>query len=253
LKPNFFAVIIGSEILQGRRDDSHFSFLRDELSKRGWRLSGVYIIEDNPKLMEDTFSLLKSISNSVIFSFGGIGATPDDYTREVVGKVFRNGDMEFHQEFKDIIIKKFGVENSQYRVNLAYLPKNSQLLYDNPINGMCGFQLDNRFFFTPGFPQMAHPMVCEALNLYYPKSEVQIFSHSIVVNSAESSLIDWMNGVENGITLSSLPKIEKDENGNLTRSVEIKIESENSKIVDKEFDKLLNFLKEKDIKYSIIV
>ena len=47
-----FTVIIGTEILNGRREDSHFKFLRNKLLERGYELNGSFIIKDNPKLMQ---------------------------------------------------------------------------------------------------------------------------------------------------------------------------------------------------------
>jgi molybdopterin-biosynthesis enzyme MoeA-like protein len=250
--PKFFALIIGSEILQGRREDKHFTFLRDELNRRGWHLSGTYIIEDDKGLMESTLKLIQAIPNSVIFSFGGIGATPDDYTREIAGQIFRNGEMEFHNEFREKIFKKFGVENSKHRVNMSYLPKDSQLLYDNPVNGMCGFKIDNRFFFVPGFPEMAHPMIREALNLHFPVNDHKLFSLSLRVFAPENALIDWMNQLPDEVTLSSLPKIEKDEAGHLKPNVEIKIDAKEQEVVEREMNRLLAYIQECEFNYTIL-
>ena len=35
-KPNFYSVIIGTELLNGRRKDAHFSFLNAHLLSRSW-------------------------------------------------------------------------------------------------------------------------------------------------------------------------------------------------------------------------
>jgi len=249
MKPKFFAVIIGSEILDGRRNDKHFEFLKIELKKRGWYLTGVYIIEDDIDLMKQTYQQIRDIPNSVIFSFGGIGATPDDYTREVTSSVFTNGEMRFNQEFKERIVNKFGVKGSVHRVNMSNLPKNAKLLYDNPINKMSGFYLENRFFFVPGFPEMSHPMVREALNQFYPKNSEIMFSFSLIVETSENILIDWMEQLPNIITLSSLPKLDKDKNGKIKPSVDIQIKSIDKKILDEEKDKLLKILHTLKIKY----
>ena len=70
---NFYSVIIGTELLNGRRQDAHFSFLNKELLKRGWEHKGSFVINDEPPFMEDIFSLIKKDPKSVMFSFGGIG------------------------------------------------------------------------------------------------------------------------------------------------------------------------------------
>jgi molybdopterin-biosynthesis enzyme MoeA-like protein len=243
LRKKFFAIIIGSEILDGRREDQHFQFLKDELGKRDLKLTSLFVIEDEPELMGRTFQFVKDIPNSVLFSFGGIGATPDDFTRVVSADIFRNGEMEFNGQFREKIISKFGIENSKHRVNMSYLPKNSQLLKNNPINGMYGFYLDDRFFFVPGFPEMSHPMIREALDKLFFNSGEKSFSKSIFLNTSENSLIDFMNGLPKEITLSSLPKIDLVD-GVLKPSVEIRIESFSEEIFNREFERLERVVKE---------
>ena len=103
----FYLVIIGSEILNGRREDLHFNFLKDELTKRNYELFATFVLKDDIKLMQDVFSLVKNDNDSVMFSFGGIGATLDDCTRAVSAKVFANNVLEIHEEGKKILEKKF--------------------------------------------------------------------------------------------------------------------------------------------------
>jgi len=250
-KPVFFAVIIGSEILDGRRIDKHFDFLKSELGKRGWTLSGSFIIEDDVKLMKNTYSMIRNIPNSVIFSFGGIGATPDDFTRKVSSQIFTDGQMEINQEFRNSIVKRFGIKNSIHRVNMSNLPKNSELLYNNPVNQMNGFFLENRFFFVPGFPEMSHPMISEALDKFFPENNEKIYSQGFIIQTSENILIDFMEELPNIITLSSLPKINKDENGNILPSVDIQLKSLNKQILDDEVQKLLNIITKLQIYYKL--
>ena len=205
-KVNFYSVIIGTELLNGRRTDAHFSFLNTQLLQRGWEQKASFVIEDDPKLMFDIFTLIKSDPNSVMFCFGGIGSTPDDYTRVVAGKVFRDGKMEFHEEAKNRILNQFGNEAYPHRINMAYLPINAKLL-KNVVNNVAGFYLEDRFFFTPGFPSMSQAMVIEALDKIYPKSNIEKYRKVMTINASENDLIDTMKKIPENIDLSSLPKI----------------------------------------------
>ena len=205
-KVNFYSVIIGTELLNGRRNDAHFSFLNKQLLQRGWEQKASFVINDDSKLMFDIFNLIKSDPNSVMFCFGGIGATPDDYTREVAGKVFTNGKMEFHEEAKNRIINQLGDEAFPHRINMAYLPINAKLL-TNVVNNVAGFYLEDRFFFTPGFPSMSQAMVIEALDKLYPKSNIEKYRQVMTINASENDLIDTMKKIPENIDLSSLPKI----------------------------------------------
>jgi molybdopterin-biosynthesis enzyme MoeA-like protein len=205
-KPNFYSVIIGTELLNGRRKDAHFAFLNAQLLSRGWEQKASFVINDDTNLMENIFNLIKDDANSVMFCFGGIGATPDDYTRVVAGKVFTNGKMEFHEEAKNRIINQFGDEAYPHRINMAYLPINAKLLM-NVVNNVAGFYLEDRFFFTPGFPSMSQAMVIESLDKLYPKSNIEKYRKVMTINASENDLIDTMKKIPENIDLSSLPKI----------------------------------------------
>lgn len=205
-KPNFYSVIIGTELLNGRRKDAHFAFLNQQLLSRGWEQKASFIINDDTNLMENIFNLIKNDPNSVMFCFGGIGATPDDYTREVAGKVFTNGNMEFHEEAKNRIINQFAQEAYPHRINMAYLPINAKLL-TNVVNNVAGFYLEDRFFFTPGFPSMSQAMVVEALDKLYPKSNIEKYRKVMTINASENDLINTMKKIPEHLDFSSLPKI----------------------------------------------
>ncbi|HEX2651054.1 MAG TPA: molybdopterin-binding protein, partial [Burkholderiales bacterium] len=79
----FGAYVIGDEILVGKRQDKHFSFLIEALGRRGLRLSWAQYLGDEPERLAAEFR--RSLAGGdTVFSFGGIGATPDDHTRQCV-------------------------------------------------------------------------------------------------------------------------------------------------------------------------
>ncbi|RXK00166.1 molybdopterin-binding protein [Arcobacter sp. CECT 8986] len=244
-QPNFYSVIIGTELLNGRRKDAHFSFLNQELLLRGWTHKASFVIEDDPILMENTFKLIQSDKNSVMFCFGGIGSTPDDLTRQIAAKVFRDSKMYFHPKAKELVENEFKQKAYPHRINMAYLPVDSKLL-DNVVNNVPGFYLDDRFFFTPGFPSMSQSMVLQALNTLYPKNSVNKFRLSLTANCGESDLIDVMNQMTKEVELSSLPKFV--ENG---RRTVISLSSENKKILEESFQKFIVHLEKLKIEYVL--
>ena len=77
----FGLIVIGDEILSGRRQDKHLSKLIELLTERGLSLSWARYVADDPEqitaILKDSFA-----SGDVVFSTGGIGATPDDHTRQ---------------------------------------------------------------------------------------------------------------------------------------------------------------------------
>lgn len=243
--PHFYAVIIGSEILNGRRDDKHFLFIRDALLQRGHTLFSSFIIKDDPILIHNIFTMIKNDPDSVMFSFGGIGSTPDDLTRQIAADVFSDGILLPHPSFHAHIVERFGEAAYPHRVHMAELPKNSGLLH-NVINNMSGFYLEERYFFMPGFPEMSHPMVEEALVRFYSES-AKTYRHTLIAQTSENTLIDVMNQLDSRVDFSSLPMMN---GGNPT--VEISVAATDMILSQSSFQLFINALEEKIISYKII-
>jgi len=246
--PRFFALIIGTEILNRRRSDRHFDFLSRELLERGYKLSGSFIIEDDPALIVQTLKFLSSQPRSVVFSFGGIGSTPDDHTRKCAAIALRDGTLKEHPEAREIIarrIETMKIPDGRYPLRMALLPNGAKVLKENPVNGMPGFYLDDRYFFVPGFPEMAHPMIRWALDRYFPPREHKPLRKTLTAQTRESALIDLMEHLPEGVDLSSLPKIT--EGG---PRVSISLSGDDAAEVESAFDAFKKALETRGIPYS---
>lgn len=243
--PHFYAVIIGTEILNGRRTDKHFEFVRTELSQRSYDLYATLIIKDDPALIEQTFNLIKSDDKAVLFSFGGIGSTPDDLTRHIAAKVFTGSPPVRHSRFESDIIERFGENAYPHRIQMADLPGGAQLLH-NPVNNMSGFFLDRRYFFVPGFPEMAHPMITEALTRFYPKAPEK-FRKTLLAQTGENSLIDVMKRVPDHIELSSLPMLKEN-----VPTVELSLASFDMNELEEWFSQFTDDLQRRCIDYTLL-
>ncbi|MBA3026308.1 MAG: competence/damage-inducible protein A [Sulfurimonas sp.] len=242
---NFYAVIIGTEILNGRREDKHFEFLKGELARYGHELFASFIIKDDKELMKSCYRLILSDKNAVMFSFGGIGSTPDDLTREIAAEVFTSKPLQTHKEFKNDILQRFGEESYPHRIHMADLPEGSQLLF-NPVNNMSGFSLQERFFFVPGFPQMAHPMIRSAIETAFSYADEK-FRYTLLAQTSENTLISIMQQIPDNIELSSLPIFI-----NARASVELSLSGTDEAIIQKYFKLFCNELKNKNIEYKLI-
>ncbi|MDP3464529.1 MAG: molybdopterin-binding protein [Sulfuricurvum sp.] len=243
--PHFYAVIIGSEILNGRREDKHFTFIRDALIRRGHSLFSTFIIKDDGELIRSIFTLIKNDPDGVLFSFGGIGSTPDDLTRAIAADVFSDGVLVSHKQFYSDIIERFGQEAYPYRINMANLPKNAELLH-NVINNMSGFSLENRYFFMPGFPEMSHPMVEKALERFYPRGSAT-YRKTLIAQTSENTLIEVMEQLSPDVDFSSLPMINKG-----TPTVEISIASTDEELCEKNFECFTRDLTTRSIPFVIL-
>ena len=223
---HFYSIIIGTELLNGRRVDKHFAFINNELTQRGLLHVANFVINDNPQLIKNCFNTILNDPNSILFCFGGIGATPDDLTRQIASDIFVEQPLSLHVKAKELIEKQFGVEAYPHRINMAMLPPDAKLLH-NVINNVPGFQLFNRFFFTPGFPSMAWPMVKEALDMFFP-NQTKVFSLSFIVESPENDLIEIMEALPKELSFSSLPRFDGEK-----RCVEIYLAHQNKALVEK--------------------
>jgi molybdopterin-biosynthesis enzyme MoeA-like protein len=188
---NIGIYIIGDEILSGKRKDAHLSKVIELLSARGLQLSWANYLGDIP---EQITNLLKAsmARGDIVFSFGGIGATPDDFTRQCAADAAAVA-IERHAGAVAEIEAQYGESAYPKRVLMADFPKGCDLI-PNPINRVAGFSL-NQHYFVPGFPEMAHPMVEWVLETYYPHlfHKLNYLEDSILVTEAgESDLIDLM-------------------------------------------------------------
>jgi len=201
---HFYSVIIGTELLNARRVDKHFAFINQELRNRGLLHHANFVIRDEESLIRNCFETVLRDTKSVLFCFGGIGATPDDLTRSIAAEVFTQEPLCLHVKAKECIEKQFKEEAYPHRIAMAMLPKGAELLH-NVVNNVPGFSLSRRFFFTPGFPSMAWPMVQEALNTHFP-NQPQPYSETFIVEAAENDLIDIMQALPPELDFSSLPR-----------------------------------------------
>ena len=153
-EPAFGLLVVGTEILIGRRRDAHLPFMIDTLAARGLELAWVRIVGDDPWRLERV--LAESMAgDDVVFCFGGIGATPDDHTRAAAARA-AGVTLELHAAAVVEIETRFGEQARPQRIRMAELPRGARLI-PNPVNRIPGFSL-GRHHFVPGFPQMGWPM-----------------------------------------------------------------------------------------------
>jgi molybdopterin-biosynthesis enzyme MoeA-like protein len=190
----FGGYIIGDEILVGKRHDKHLSFLIEALAKRGLRLSWAHYLGDDPERLTAEFRRSLA-SGDVVFSFGGIGATPDDHTRQCVARA-AGAKLGLHPDAEREIRSRFGNETTPERLRMGEFPEGASVI-PNPVNRIPGFSLGEHHF-VPGFPQMAWPMVEWVLETRYHGlfdrdrwSEESI----LVFEAGESQLIPAMEAV----------------------------------------------------------
>ena len=224
----FGAVIIGDEILSGKRQDKHFAKIAEMLGSRGLRLSWVEYLGDDRARLAATFRRTMS-AGDVVFSCGGIGNTPDDHTRQAVAAAL-GVELELHPRGYEELQARFANEEiTDKRKLLVTFPAGVQII-PNPFNRIPGFMVKDHYF-VPGFPQMAHPMIEWALDSFYAdlfKPVEGVVEKAFLLTGPmayESALLDLMERIVKdypGLRLFSLPSL----NGNERKHLELGVEGE---------------------------
>lgn len=203
----FGLLLIGDELLSGKRQDRHFPHMLETLAARGLEVAWVRLVGDDRErltcTLRETFA-----SGDIVFSFGGIGGTPDDVTRECAAAALGRGVVR-HPEAMKILEERFGADIGPHRVRMAELPEDAVLI-PNPVNRIPGFSLQDHHF-LPGFPNMAWPMAEWVLDTRYAdlvNTSPPVEQRVIVEGAPESMLIPLMEEIlatHPGLKLSSLP------------------------------------------------
>jgi len=206
------ALVIGDEILVGKRSDKHFPFVIEALARRGLRLAFCEYHGDDPARLSATLKRTLA-AGDIVFSFGGIGATLDDHTRQCAAEALGVG-LAVHPDAEREIRARFGGEVTPSRLAMGTFPLGASII-PNPVNRIPGFSVADHHF-VPGFPQMAWPMVEWVLDTRYAQlvdrdrwQEGSIF----VFEAGESQLIGAMEAVGAefpGIKVFSLPSMADD-------------------------------------------
>jgi len=203
------ALVIGDEILVGKRSDKHFAFVVEALARRGLRLAFCEYHGDDPARLTATLKRTFA-AGDIVFSFGGIGATPDDHTRQCAAEALGVG-LALHPDAEREIRTRFGGEVTPNRLAMGTFPQGASII-PNPVNRIPGFSIADHHF-VPGFPQMAWPMVEWVLDTRYAQlvdrdrwQEGSI----LVLEAGESQLIGVMEQVGAdfpGVKVFSLPSM----------------------------------------------
>ncbi|MBC7437732.1 MAG: competence/damage-inducible protein A [Bdellovibrionales bacterium] len=240
---NFGLIIIGDEILSGKRTDKHMPKVIDLLKARGLQLAYADYVGDSREHI--TAALKRAFaSGDVVFSCGGIGATPDDHTRQCAGAALGQ-PLALHPQAEALIRERMqdtareqGVPyepdrpDNIHRLNMGTFPQDAEII-PNPYNKIPGFSCKGQgggiVHFVPGFPVMAWPMVEWVLDTHYAHlfTTASWVEQSVIVFGAmEAALTPLMEDIERahaGVKVFSLPSVDHPEYG---RHIELGVKGE---------------------------
>ena len=232
----FGLLIIGDEILSGKRADKHLPKVIELLAARGLSLGWARYVGDEPaRITADLRDALAAAAadGDVVFSCGGIGATPDDHTRQCAAAAL-GVPLVLHREARELItlrMSEMAAERGEtfdadsrdnvHRLNMGVFPEGAEII-PNPYNRIPGFSLrppaaaraGGGVYFVPGFPVMAWPMIewvldhhCRALHRTPGVQEMSV----IVFGAMEAALTPLMERLETdhpGVKVFSLPSVD---------------------------------------------
>ncbi len=227
-KPDFGLIIVGDEILSGKRADKHLPKVIELLHERGLSLAWAEYVGDSPERITQTLARAFA-SGDVVFSTGGIGATPDDHTRQCAGRALGR-ELALHPQAEALIrermqdtAKEQGTvydpdrPDNIHRLNMGVFPVGASII-PNPYNKIAGFscvaQGGGTVHFVPGFPVMAWPMMAWVLDTHYAEHfnrEAWVEQSVVVFGAMEAALTPLMESLEldhPGIKVFSLPSVD---------------------------------------------
>jgi molybdopterin-biosynthesis enzyme MoeA-like protein len=253
-KPDFGLIIVGDEILSGKREDKHLPKFIELLHERGLSLAWAEYVGDSPERITQTLKRAFD-SGDAVFSTGGIGATPDDHTRQCAARAL-GLELVLHPEAEALIRERMqdtareqgtvyepDRPDNIHRLNMGVFPVGAKII-PNPYNKIAGFSCTARklssnshavekrggtVHFVPGFPVMAWPMMAWVLDTYYAEffSRGAWVEQSVVVFGAmEATLTPLMESLEQGhpgIKVFSLPSVDHPVHG---RHIELGVKGE---------------------------
>lgn len=256
-------IIIGDEILSGKRVDQHLPKVIELLKERGLSLDWAeYVGDDRARI---TATLQRSFaSEDIVFSTGGIGATPDDHTRQCAAAAL-NLPIVLHPEAKDLIQQRIletmstpdkPVDLSSpellHRLKMGEFPQGAAII-PNPFNKIPGFAI-HRHYFVPGFPVMAWPMIAWVLDTHYAHlfhQQAHAEKSLLVYEVAESNLTPMMESLEAKyphIKVFSLPSVGSD---TVRRHIELGVKGEPAEVA-LAFTAMLAYLDTVQAEYQLI-
>jgi molybdopterin-biosynthesis enzyme MoeA-like protein len=236
MSTSFGLVIVGDEILSGKRADKHMPKVIELLAARGLQLAYADYVGDDPAritaVLARAFAAARE-SGDVVFSCGGIGATPDDHTRQCAAAAL-GVELALHPEAERLIRERMqdiareqGVayepdrHDNIHRLNMGVFPAGAVII-PNPYNKIPGFRVQagaGAVHFVPGFPVMAWPMMEWVLDTHYGhlhQKSAWTEKSVIVMGSMEAALTPLMLAIEaahSGVKVFSLPSVDHPEYG----------------------------------------
>lgn len=238
----FGLIVVGDEILSGKRADKHMAKVIELLAARGLQLGWAEYVGDEPtRITAAPHARLRLGRHRVL------DRRHRRHARRPHPPVRRPGlrvPLALHPEAEALIRERMqdtaleqGVPyepdrpDNIHRLNMGVFPQGASIIR-NPYNKIPGFSVEH-VHFVPGFPVMAWPMIESVLDSRYADlfTRNAIAEKSVIVFGAmEATLTPLMQAIEQahaGIKVFSLPSVDHPQYG---RHIELGVKGDPAKL-----------------------
>jgi nicotinamide-nucleotide amidase len=154
-------ITIGSELTSGKTLDLNSWYAAGRLTASGLHVTRIISVGDDYDQVSEALKKAVETSRFVIVT-GGLGATDDDRTNEIISKALDRPLCLDNRMFKKIegFVKARGLQMTPSLEKMAWVPEGSKMLH--PEGNVCGFSILEKgvhLYFLPGVPdQMRYLM-----------------------------------------------------------------------------------------------
>lgn len=261
-------IIIGDEIMSGKRSDKHFPKVVELLAARGLQLGWAEYVGDDRALI--TGVLRRTFAgDDIVFSCGGIGATPDDHTRQCAAAALGvplvlhpEAKVKIEERIADVAREEgkqpeYNAADNLHRLKMGEFPQGAEII-PNPFNKIPGFSVRHgehgAHYFVPGFPVMAWPMIEWVLDTHYShlfRQFARLEKSVLVFGLMEATLTPLMESIEAEFPLVKVFSLPSVGDATTPRHIELGVKGEPAQVISA-FEKMLGALEQFNAKYQHI-
>jgi molybdenum cofactor synthesis domain-containing protein len=196
--------VIGDEVLLGEVKDLNISIVSREVFRLGADLAYVCVLPDDPEFMFEHLTWMKDRFDWVVTT-GGIGATHDDLTKQVVSRMVGSVLVEAPEAIQ-ALENRIGSPLPDRVRELALVPEGAELV-TNELTAAPGFIVEN-FLVLPGIPSLVESMIGV---LESKLSGIAYHSEVVRTMLRESEIAHHLEAVQEmypGVKVGSYPQME---------------------------------------------
>lgn len=176
-------LLIGSELLDGRVQDTNARFACEQIADRGGTVRRVLVIDDDPVEIVDSMRRLCRDSELLLIS-GGLGPTSDDCTREALAELIGR-PLQLNNELLEGLKRRYAERKRAFdpqNSKQALIPEGAEII-PNSVGTAAGIAAkvvmpagERELICLPGVPREFEPMFLEHVLPRVMGGEAELYS-----------------------------------------------------------------------------